>query len=57
MVYVWDKEKSQVIQRLRHHEGLVYNVSWNLKQALFLSCSEDGTLASWYFKSSATQAA
>ncbi|KAI8900389.1 WD40-repeat-containing domain protein [Globomyces pollinis-pini] len=52
IVYVWDREKGEVLQRLRHHSGLVYSMIWNAKQSLFLSCSEDKTLATWVFDES-----
>jgi len=49
LVYVWDREKGDVLQKLTHHHGMVYSASWNLKQSLFLSCSEDKTLCTWWF--------
>jgi hypothetical protein len=37
-----------VLERLRHHTGIAYAMAWNLKQALFVSCSEDHTACSWH---------
>ncbi|KAJ3269101.1 hypothetical protein HDV01_001874 [Terramyces sp. JEL0728] len=52
IIYVWDRENGKVLQRLRHHGGLVYNMMWNNKQSLFLSCSEDQTMCTWWFDES-----
>jgi WD40 repeat protein len=49
MVYIWDRENGEVMQRLRHHNGISYSCRWNSKQNLFASCSEDGTAATWWF--------
>eukprot|EP00842_Homolaphlyctis_polyrhiza_P005930 jgi/Hompol1/6338/HPOL_001506-RA len=49
VVYVWDRDKGEVLQRLRGHGGIVYSATWNARQALFASCSEDRTLCTWAF--------
>jgi WD40 repeat protein len=49
IVYVWDREKGDILQRLRHHSGIAYSMTWNAKQSLFLSCSEDGIACSWWY--------
>ncbi|KAI8912581.1 WD40-repeat-containing domain protein [Gorgonomyces haynaldii] len=48
-VYIWDREKGDLLQRLRHHQGLVYRINWNQKQSMFVSCSNDCTLAMWSY--------
>ncbi|KAH6564094.1 hypothetical protein BSLG_004959 [Batrachochytrium salamandrivorans] len=48
-VYLWDRDKGDVLQRLRGNRGVVYSAVWNAKQALLASCSEDRTLSTWWF--------
>ena len=52
MGYLWDKESGQVQQVLRGHQGVVYDLAWNDKQALLASCSDDGTVRTWWWNQS-----
>ncbi|KAI8929536.1 WD40-repeat-containing domain protein [Entophlyctis helioformis] len=57
-VYVWDRDKGGVLQRLRGgHAGIVYSVAWNARQALFASCAEDHSLCTWWYRPPASDAA
>ncbi|ORZ29211.1 WD40-repeat-containing domain protein [Catenaria anguillulae PL171] len=47
--YVWDRESGAVLQKLRGHRGIVYDVRWNARQQLLASCSDDGTVRTWAF--------
>ncbi|CAG8769321.1 31346_t:CDS:2, partial [Racocetra persica] len=49
VVYIWDQDTGEVLQKLRGHAGIVYDTIWNPKQNLFVSCSDDKTLKSWCY--------
>lgn len=49
VVYIWDAEKGEILQKLYSHSGIVYNASWNSRQSLFCSCSDDTTVKTWWF--------
>ncbi|CAG8520389.1 6639_t:CDS:10 [Dentiscutata erythropus] len=49
VVYIWDQDTGEVLQKLRGHSGIVYDTIWNPKQNLFVSCSDDKTLKSWCY--------
>ncbi|CAB4408222.1 unnamed protein product [Rhizophagus irregularis] len=49
IVYIWDQDTGEVLQKLRGHTGMVYNAVWNQKQNLFVSCSDDKTLKTWWY--------
>ncbi|RIB15535.1 WD40-repeat-containing domain protein [Gigaspora rosea] len=49
VVYIWDQDTGEVLQKLRGHVGIVYDTTWNPKQNLFVSCSDDKTLKSWCY--------
>nr|CAG8501963.1 2192_t:CDS:10 [Entrophospora candida] len=36
-------------EKLKGHTGMVYNAIWNPKQSLFVSCSDDRTLKTWWY--------
>jgi COMPASS component SWD3 len=46
--YVWDAGTGGIISRLVAHTGIVYNLAWNAKQNLFVSCSDDKTVKTWW---------
>ncbi|KAJ3367671.1 hypothetical protein GGF31_007131 [Allomyces arbusculus] len=48
-VYVWDRDSGAVVQRLRGHAGIVYDVRWCQRQQLLVSCSEDATVRTWHY--------
>jgi COMPASS component SWD3 len=48
-VYIWDQDTGEVLQKLKGHTGIVYNAVWNQKQSLFVSCSDDKTLKTWWY--------
>ena len=49
IVYIWDQDTGEVLQKLKGHSGMVYNAVWNNKQSLFVSCSDDKTLKTWWY--------
>ncbi|CAJ0637402.1 14753_t:CDS:1, partial [Entrophospora sp. SA101] len=49
VVYIWDQDTGEVLQKLKGHTGMVYNAIWNPKQSLFVSCSDDRTLKTWWY--------
>ncbi|KAL1916932.1 uncharacterized protein VTP21DRAFT_5129 [Calcarisporiella thermophila] len=49
VVYIWDQETGEILQRLRGHDGIVYSAVWNGWQSLLCSCSDDYTLRTWWF--------
>ena len=49
IVYIWDQDTGEVLQKLKGHSGMVYNAAWNNKQSLFVSCSDDKTLKTWWY--------
>ncbi|EXX66134.1 Rsa4p [Rhizophagus irregularis DAOM 197198w] len=49
IVYIWDQDTGEVLQKLRGHTGMVYSAVWNQKQNLFVSCSDDKTLKTWWY--------
>ena len=51
-VYVWDLDTGLMLQRLAGHSGIVYDVKWNERQSLLVSCGDDGTIRTWHFDAS-----
>ncbi|CAG8446282.1 13569_t:CDS:10 [Acaulospora morrowiae] len=49
IVYIWDQDTEEVLQKLRGHNGMVYDAIWNSKQCLLVSCSDDKTLKTWWY--------
>ncbi|KAG5461591.1 MAG: WD40-repeat-containing domain protein [Olpidium bornovanus] len=49
IVYLWDQVTGEILQRLRGHRGIVYNAAWSAKQSLFVSCSDDRTVKTWWY--------
>jgi WD40 repeat protein len=49
LVYIWDQEKGDVLQRLSGHKGAVYSGVWHKRKSRMLSCSDDRTIISWWF--------
>ncbi|KAK4054467.1 hypothetical protein OIV83_000961 [Microbotryomycetes sp. JL201] len=56
MLYMWDREDSDVLQTLEGHEGIAYGAVWNDKQSLLLSYGSDGKLKSWEYDENQTRA-
>lgn len=52
LLYIWDQEKGSILQRLKGHSGAVYNGVWHPHQSLYVSCSDDRTVRSWWFDDS-----
>jgi COMPASS component SWD3 len=48
-VYVWDVDTGLMLQRLTGHAGIVYDVKWNERQSLLVSCGDDGSIRTWHF--------
>ncbi|KAJ2470704.1 hypothetical protein GGI02_002750 [Coemansia sp. RSA 2322] len=44
MVYLWDRESTNIVQRLSGHQGIVYDAKWNAKRGTLCSASDDWTL-------------
>ena len=68
MVYLWDLETGNVLNRLGHvpldaddatatlhrgHMGIVYSAAWNERRGLLCSASEDSTVKVWGSRNSA----
>ena len=51
-VYIWDVDTGDLIQRLKGHQGVVYDVAWNQNQSLLISCSDDHNILAWNYKDS-----
>lgn len=49
IVYIWDQETGEVLQKLRGHQGVVYDSAWNAKQGMLASCSDDQTAKVWWY--------
>ncbi|RKP26669.1 WD40-repeat-containing domain protein [Syncephalis pseudoplumigaleata] len=49
IVYLWDQETCEVLQRLRGHTGIVYTARWSRDQGLFATASDDRTLRTWWY--------
>ena len=48
-MYIWDQETGEVLQKLRGHNGVVYEAGWNAKQGMLASCSDDQTVKVWHY--------
>ncbi|KAJ3298013.1 hypothetical protein HK104_011237 [Borealophlyctis nickersoniae] len=48
-VYLWDVDTGDILQTLAAHKGIVYSASWNARRSLFVSCSDDRTVKTWWF--------
>jgi WD40 repeat protein len=49
IVYIWDQDTGEVLQKLRGHHGVVYEANWNSKQGMLASCSDDQTVKIWKY--------
>jgi WD40 repeat protein len=49
LVYIWDQESGDILQKLQGHEAMVYNAVWSPKQSMFVSSSDDRTVRTWYY--------
>ena len=49
MLYMWDLESAQLMQRLRGHTDVAYDAVWSEDNCMLASCSHDGTLATWWY--------
>lgn len=49
LVYIWDQESGDILQKLHGHEAMVYNAVWSPKQSMFVSSSDDRTVRTWYY--------
>ena len=47
-VYVWDSLTGEVLARLRGHQGPVFHPVWSDAQSLLATCSDDGTVKTFY---------
>lgn len=43
-------DKADILQTLPGHGGIVYSGAWNSRRSLFVSCSDDRTLKSWWWE-------
>ena len=48
IIYIWDAT-GNCVQTLRGHDGAVYSASFNAKQSLFVSGSDDNSVKTWHF--------
>jgi len=51
-IYLWDVNNGNLVQKLRAHHGIVYNVRWHPVAELLLSCSHDRSVKTWWYDSS-----
>lgn len=49
VVYIWDQDTGEVLQKLRGHSGVVYEAAWNAKQGMLASCGDDQTVKVWSY--------
>ncbi|KDE08948.1 hypothetical protein MVLG_01038 [Microbotryum lychnidis-dioicae p1A1 Lamole] len=49
VLYMWDRESSEVLQTLEGHRGIVYGAVWNDKQSLLASHGSDGLIRTWEY--------
>lgn len=49
VVYIWDQDTGELLQKLRGHTGVVYEAAWNAKQGMMASCSDDQTVKVWNY--------
>ncbi|ORY89421.1 WD40-repeat-containing domain protein [Leucosporidium creatinivorum] len=49
VLYMWDRESSEVLQTLEGHDGIVYGAVWNDKQSLLASYGSDAKIRTWEF--------
>ncbi|RUS25142.1 WD40-repeat-containing domain protein, partial [Jimgerdemannia flammicorona] len=55
IVYIWDQETGEVLQKLRGHDGgPVYSAVWNNRQSLLASCGDDRTVRTWCWREDGT---
>ena len=49
VVYMWDGETGEIVQKLRGHRGEVYSCVWSNGQEIFASCGGDWKVMTWWF--------
>jgi COMPASS component SWD3 len=49
IVYIWDQDTGEILQKLRGHTGVTYEASWSVKQSMMASCSDDQTVKLWWY--------
>lgn len=49
VIHIWDSGNGDLVQKLRGHDGVVYNTTWNAHQSLFASCSDDHLVKTWWY--------
>ena len=47
LIYVWHRERAEMISYLQGHDGCVNSVSWSSIGNMFASASDDGTVRVW----------
>jgi len=52
VIYIWDTDTGDLIQKLRGHTETVYCSVWNSNQSMLCSCSDDNTLKTWWYDES-----
>jgi WD40 repeat protein len=51
MIYIWDAENGDLLQKIAGHSGVVNSVRWtDCNGGMLLSASDDGTIRLWRFK-------
>ncbi len=56
IVYIWDTMQGNLVEQMSGHGGIVYDAVWNNRQSLLASCSEDGTIKTWWYAPEQQQA-
>ncbi|SCV71988.1 BQ2448_4682 [Microbotryum intermedium] len=49
VLYMWDRESSEVLHTLEEHRGIVFGAVWNDKQSLLASHGSDGLVRTWEY--------
>eukprot|EP00127_Corallochytrium_limacisporum_P004142 Clim_evm87s157 gene=Clim_evmTU87s157 len=49
VVYIWDQESGNVIQRLKGHRGTTYQAAACPTRGMMATCSDDHTVRIWYY--------
>ena len=48
-VCIWKLSTAELVQRLRGHTDVAYDVAWSASAGLLASCSQDGTVRTWHY--------
>ncbi|KAM0746289.1 WD40 repeat-like protein [Meredithblackwellia eburnea MCA 4105] len=49
LIYLWDRESTEVVQTLEGHDGVVFGATWNGRQGLLASYGSDFEVKTWEY--------